>query len=186
MALTKSAREPKYKKPLRKRGHARRLATREAKTFEAINGVVARRLLSGRYQRDGGAPGHVRGRVSGTMRASWAFPGVEDVETPGPPRWKQGAFSWREDYGTLTPPVRAGVELVTGLFNETLGPFLEANAGDVLLVNIDNDGTRAPSTRRVEARACTYEYVTAPSSSARACTSHAGSSSSSGAGAETT
>ena len=41
------------------------------------------------------------------------------------PKWKQGAFSWREDYGTLTPPVRAGVELVTGLFNETLGPFLE-------------------------------------------------------------
>ena len=55
------------------------------------------------------------------------------------PKWKQGAFSWREDYGTLTPPVREGVELVTGLFNETLGPFLDANAGDVLLVNIDND-----------------------------------------------
>ena len=55
------------------------------------------------------------------------------------PKWRQGAFSWREDHGTPTPPVRAGVELVTGLFNETLGPFLDANAGDVLLVNIDND-----------------------------------------------
>ena len=39
----------------------------------------------------------------------------------------------------MTPPVRAGVELVTGLFNETLGPFLEANAGDVMFLNIDND-----------------------------------------------
>ena len=55
------------------------------------------------------------------------------------PKWKQGAFSWREDYGTLTPPVREGVELVTGLFNETLGPFLDANAGDVMFLNIDND-----------------------------------------------
>ena len=34
---------------------------------------------------------------------------------------------------------RAGVELVTGLFNETLGPFLDANAGDVMFLNIDND-----------------------------------------------
>ena len=35
--------------------------------------------------------------------------------------------------------MREGVELVTGLFNETLGPFLEANAGDVMFLNIDND-----------------------------------------------
>ncbi len=55
------------------------------------------------------------------------------------PKWKQGAFSWREDYNTPTPPVRAGVELVTGLFNETLGPFLEANSGAVTFLNIDND-----------------------------------------------
>ena len=35
--------------------------------------------------------------------------------------------------------MRAGVELVTGLFNETLGPFLEVNSGAVLFLNIDND-----------------------------------------------
>ena len=55
------------------------------------------------------------------------------------PKYPQGMFSWREDTGTLTPPVRKGVELVTGLFNETLGPFLDASSGSVILVNIDND-----------------------------------------------
>ena len=39
--------------------------------------------------------------------------------------YKRGAYSWAaRSGGRRTPPVKEGVRLITGLFNETLAPFL--------------------------------------------------------------
>ena len=73
------------------------------------------------------------------------FTGLPD-NWSGPGGARRGAFSWidrRENAGAArraTPPVRAGVRLVPGLFNATLGPFLRAHpTAPLAWTNVDCD-----------------------------------------------
>lgn len=101
-----------------------------------LTGALEHVTLDGLYLEFGVASGRTINHMA-SLRPGESFHGF-DVFSGLPEAWRtgfdQGAFA-RENL----PVVIENVELITGLFEDTLVPFLESHAGDLAFLHVDCD-----------------------------------------------